>query len=83
MIKTLSAIIVAALLATAGTFLPGFTPQVEAGVTTPSAVPVLATDAAATSCATQSWPNIEARCLRSSDTRQQVQNARLVTAPRQ
>jgi hypothetical protein len=83
MIKALSAIALAAFAAAALTVLPGFAPQVEAGVPQPLAksdrldIRPLGRD-----CSEQAWPNFEASCLRSADTKTVVRQARLVTTDR-
>lgn len=83
MIKTLSAIAVAAFIAAGLTVLPGFAPQVEASV--PVALAKgdrLEVRAAGTSCSQQAWPNFEASCLRVAGTNTMIREARLVTADR-
>jgi hypothetical protein len=80
-IKALSAVAFAALVAFALTMLPGFAPQVEAS--TPH---VLAKgdrlDIHGTGCSEHAWPNFEASCLRAAGTRATIREARLVTAGR-
>jgi hypothetical protein len=81
MIKALSAIAVAAFIAAALTILPGFAPQVSAS--TPVALAKgdrLDIRTAGTTCSQQTWPNIEASCLRAADSKTTVREARLVTA---
>ena len=83
MIKALSAIAVAALIATALTILPGFAPQVEAS--TPQALAKadrLDVRAVGRDCSQQAWPNFEASCLRTAGSKSMVKEARLVTADR-
>jgi len=83
MIKALSAVAVAAFIAAALTVLPGFAPQVEASV--PQALAKsdrLDVRPIGRDCSEQAWPNFEASCLRSADTRKGVGQARLVTADR-
>ena len=83
MIKTLSAIAVAALIAAALTVLPGFAPQVEASV--PQALAKgdrLDIHAVGASCSQKAWPNFEASCLRVAGSRIMIRQARLVTADR-
>jgi hypothetical protein len=83
MIKALSAIAVAALIATALTILPGFAPQVEASV--PQALAKadrLDIHAVGKDCSQQAWPNFEASCLRAAGTKSMIREARLVTADR-
>jgi hypothetical protein len=84
MIKTLSAIAIAAFIAAALTVLPGFAPQVKAGNV---AAPLAKADrldikAAGRDCSQQAWPNIEAACLRVQGSKILVREARLVTADR-
>jgi hypothetical protein len=81
MIKALSAIAIAMFVAAALTVLPGFAPQVEASV--PVALAKAdRLDVRSTGCAQQSWPNIEAACLRTAGSKGLVREARLVTAER-
>jgi hypothetical protein len=83
MIKTLSAVAVAACIAAALTLLPGFAPQVEAS--TPHVLAKsdrLDIRAVGRDCSERAWPNFEASCLRSAVTRTSVREARLVTADR-
>ena len=83
MIKTLSAIAVAACVAAALTILPGFAPQVEASVPRPLAkADRLDIRTVSQDCAQQNWPNFDASCLRTAGTRTTVRTARLVTADR-
>lgn len=80
MVKALSALAVAAFMASAITILPGFAPAVEASTSTPVLAKSDRLDIRP-GCAAQSWPNFDTACLRTSD-RRQVQEARLVTAIR-
>ena len=83
MIKALSAIAVAALIATALTILPGFAPTVEASV--PQALAKgdrLDIRTVGKDCSLQAWPNFEASCLRSAGNKKVIREARLVTADR-
>ena len=83
MIKVLSAIAVAAFMATALTILPGFAPTVEAGV--PQALAKgdrLDIRTIGKDCSQQAWPNFEASCLRTAGSKSTVREARLVTADR-
>jgi hypothetical protein len=83
MIKTLSAIAVAACVAAALTLLPGLAPQVEASVPRPLAkADRLDIRPARPECAQQNWPNFDASCLRVAGSRTAVREARLVTAKR-
>ena len=83
MIKALSAIAIAACVATALTLLPGFAPTVEASVPQPLAksdrldIKTIGRD-----CSQQAWPNFEASCLRAAGSKSTVKEARLVTANR-
>lgn len=88
MIKALAALAIAAFIAAALTVLPGFAPEVEAGVTT---APLAKSDrldirSIGRNCSQQAWPNFEAACLRRADTKvgskTLITNARLVTAIR-
>ena len=81
MIKAFSAIAIAAFVAAALTILPGFAPQVEASVPAPLAK-ADRLDVRSGGCAQQSWPNIEASCLRVPGSKMLVREARLVTAER-
>jgi hypothetical protein len=83
MIKTFSAIAVAALIAGALTVLPGFAPQVEASV--PVALAKgdrLDIKQVGLNCSQQAWPNFEAACLRVAGNKSMIREARLVTADR-
>ena len=83
MIKTLSAVAIAAVFAAALTVLPGFAPQVEASV--PQALAKadrLDIHAVGRDCSQQAWPNFEASCLRGAGTKAVVRQARLVTSDR-
>jgi len=83
MIKALSAIAVAALIAAALTVLPGFAPQVEASTPQPLAKgDRLDVHAVGRDCSERAWPNFEASCLRTVGTKTEVHQARLVTADR-
>lgn len=83
MIKALSALAIAAFIAAAVTILPSFAPPVAASVPQPLAkadrLPVFAAN---TSCASQNWPNIEASCLRRTNSKVGIQPVRRVTADR-
>jgi hypothetical protein len=83
MIKTFSAIAIAAFIAAALTVLPGFAPQVEASVPVALAkADRLDTRPVGVSCSQQAWPNFEASCLRVAGTKTMIREARLVTADR-
>jgi hypothetical protein len=85
MIKAISAVAVATLVAAALAVLPGFAPEVEAGVPHVLAkgdrldVRPIGRD-----CSQQAWPNFEASCLRvaGAKTPAEIRQARLVTADR-
>jgi hypothetical protein len=83
MIKTLSAVAIAAVFAAALTILPGFAPQVEASV--PQALAKadrLDIHPVGRDCSQQAWPNFETSCLRGAGTKAVVREARLVSADR-
>jgi hypothetical protein len=83
MIKALSAIAFAALIATALTILPGFAPTVEASV--PQALAKgdrLDIRTVGKDCSQNAWPNFEASCLRVAGSKSMIREARLVTADR-
>ena len=87
MIKALSAVAFAALIATALTILPGFAPSVEASV--PQALAKsdrLDIRPVGKDCSQQAWPNFEASCLRVAGSKStapsMIREARLVTADR-
>jgi hypothetical protein len=83
MIRTFSAIAIAALIAGALTVLPGFAPQVEASVPVALAKSDrLDIKQIGTNCSQQAWPNFEATCLRVADKKVVIREARLVTADR-
>ncbi|WP_249781087.1 hypothetical protein [Bradyrhizobium sp. dw_78] len=83
MIKALSAIAVAAVIAAGLTLLPGFAPQVEASV--PHALAKadrLDVHPPGRDCSQQAWPNLDASCLRVAGSKGTVREARLVTTDR-
>jgi hypothetical protein len=83
MIKTLTAVALAACVAAALTILPGFAPTVEASV--PQALAKadrLDIRPVGTDCSQQAWPNFEASCLRAAGSKALIRQARLVTADR-
>jgi hypothetical protein len=83
MIKALSAVAIAAFVAAALTVLPGFAPQVEAGVPAPLAKgDRLDIHTVGRSCSPQAWPNFEPSCLRVAGSKTMIREARLVTADR-
>ena len=77
MIKALSAVAVASIVAAGLTLLPAFTAQVEASV--PQVLAKGDRLDIHRGCAEQSWPNFDASCLRSADRKGSVQQARVVT----
>ncbi|MBN8968506.1 MAG: hypothetical protein J0G95_08600 [Rhizobiales bacterium] len=80
-IKALSALAIAAFIALAITVLPGFAPNVEAGVP----VALAKSDrlsVASGICAEASWPNVPAACLRGTGPQPVSTNVRLVTTDR-
>ncbi len=77
--KALSAVAVAAFIATALTILPGFAPQVSASTPIPLAKGDRL-DIRPVDCSQQAWPNFEASCLRTAGSKTTVREARLVTA---
>ena len=84
MIKAISAVTFAALVAGALTILPGFAPTVEASV--PQALAKgdrLDVRTVGKECSQHAWPNFEAQCLRVAGSANSViREARLVTADR-
>ncbi len=83
MIKALSAIAIAALMAAALTVLPGFAPQVEASVPIALAkADRLDARPVGRDCSKQAWPNFETACLRGAGAKTTIREARLVTANR-
>lgn len=86
MIKTISAIAIAACVAAALAVLPGFAPEVEASVEPPLAkADRLDIRTVGHDCSQQTWPNFEASCLRTAGVKGShgtVREVRLVTADR-
>ena len=83
MIKTISAVAIAAFVAAALTVLPGFAPSVEASVPQPLAKSDrLDIRTVGKDCSQQAWPNFEASCLRQAGTKANIREARLVTGDR-
>lgn len=83
MIKALSAIAAAGLVAAALTVLPGFAPQVEASVPRPLAkADRLDFRPIGRDCSQQAWPNFEASCLRGAGTKGTIREARMVGVDR-
>ena len=83
MIKTFSAIAIAAFVAAALAVLPGFAPSVEASVPRPlGKADRLDIHLTGRDCSEQAWPHFEASCLRKVGSKTAVREARLVTADR-
>ena len=83
MIKTFSAIAIAACVAAVLAVLPGFAPSVEASVPRPLAkADRLDIRPVGADCSQQNWPHFEASCLRNAGAKTTVREARLVTADR-
>jgi hypothetical protein len=83
MIKALSTLALAASIAAALTVLPGFSPQVEAGVPQPLAKgDRLDIRTVGNDCSQQARPNFKTTCLRQAGSGAGVRAARLVTADR-
>jgi len=83
MMKALSAVVAAAIIAAGITFLPGFAPRVEASVPVALAkADRLDIHPIGTNCSEQAWPNFEASCLRTAGAKTAVRQARLVTTDR-
>ena len=79
MIKISHAVALAALLSAGITILPGFMPQVEAGVPVAMAkADRLDIRPVGSACSEQAWPNFEASCLRNAGTKTVVSEARMV-----
>ncbi len=78
MIKALSALTVAAFVAAALTVLPGFAPEVEAGVSTAPLAKSDRLDLRSEACTHQNWPNLEASCLRGTSSRGTLAPARVI-----
>jgi len=83
MARVLAAVTIAAFIAAAVTILPSFAPPVAASM--PPALgksdrlPIFAANP---SCATQNWPNIDASCLRRTNSKAGVQQVRRVSTDR-
>jgi hypothetical protein len=77
MIKALSAVAFAAAVAGAVALLPAFTPQVEASV--PAALAKGDRLDIHQGCAEQSWPNLDASCLRTAGNDGSVRQVRVVS----
>jgi hypothetical protein len=83
MINARTAVAIVAFVAVSLALLPGFAPQVEASVPAPLAKgDRLDIHQIGHNCSQQTWPNIEASCLRDAGSKMIVRGARLVTADR-
>lgn len=83
MIKSLSALVIFALLGASVIALPGFAPKVEARETVVMAkADRLEVRAAVLNCSKQVWPDFAASCLRNTGSGAKILEARLVTARR-
>ena len=78
MIKALSALTIAAFVAAALTVLPGFAPEVEAGVSTAPLAKSDRLDLRSDVCNRQNWPNFDTSCLRGSGSRRAIAPARII-----
>ncbi len=78
MIKALSALTVAAFIAAALTILPGFAPEVEAGVSTAPLAKSDRLDLRSDACTRQTWPNLDASCLRGTGAHGALVPARVI-----
>lgn len=78
MMKALSALAIAGFIAAALTVLPGFAPDVEAGVTAAPLAKSDRLDLRQDACARQNWPNFDAACLRGAGSRGTVAPARVI-----
>ncbi len=81
MIKSLSAVAIFALLATAVVALPGFAPTVQASEPVALAKADRLPLVPAALCAQQTWPNLNQSCLRAAPNAS-IREARLVTTER-
>jgi hypothetical protein len=88
MIKVLSVSAIAAFMAAALTVLPGFAPEVKASSPVAHASDTavkgdrLPVHKARIPCAQQSWPNVDASCLRRDGSEAAVRSVRIITADR-
>ncbi|NPU12924.1 hypothetical protein HL667_02450 [Bradyrhizobium sp. 83012] len=83
MIKALSAVAAAGLVAAALTVVPGLAPEVNASVPQPLAKgDRLDFRPIGRDCSQQAWPNFEASCLRSAGTKTTIREARIVGVDR-
>jgi hypothetical protein len=82
-IRALSVIAIVAFVVASLAILPGVAPQVEASMPAPlvkgDRLDIHQVDL---NCSQQTWPNIEASCLREAGSKMLVGGARLVTADR-
>ena len=78
--RVLSAVVAAALGAALMMALPGFSPQVEAGIAAPLAKPEWQSAPPADTCVRQAWPYYDPSCLRDrrGDGAQLTDQARVV-----
>jgi hypothetical protein len=81
MVKSLSALVIFALLGASVIALPGFAPHVEARETALAKQDRLELKASA-NCAAQVWPHFDTSCLRNTGSNTKILEARLVTARR-
>jgi hypothetical protein len=83
MIKSLSALVLLALLGTSVIALPEFAPKVQTDdVAVLAKGDRLEVRAAASNCSTQVWPDFAASCLRNAGSGAKILEARLVIARR-
>jgi hypothetical protein len=84
MIRTISAIAVAAAIAAGVTIFPSLSASVEARAQAPAAaIEKVVEPAAAGECSKQAWPYIEAKCLHDSNRPMgQARDVRMVSADR-
>lgn len=83
MTKALAAATIAAFIAAAMTILPSFAPPVAASAPqTLAKADRLPVFDAHPGCAGQNWPNIDASCLRRTNSKAGIQQVRRVTADR-
>jgi len=83
MIKAVSAIAIAALVAAALALLPGFAPEIKASLS--HALDMgnwLDIRLVTTDWSQQTWPNFEPACLKVAGSNSPIKQARLVTADR-
>lgn len=86
MVRTFAICAIAAFVAAALTVLPGFAPDVKAN--SPHTIAAAAKGdrlpirASRTPCAQQSWPNVDASCLRRDNSEATVRPVRIIAAGR-